>query len=33
MQREKREMYLTGQVYGEEKDVLTGSGKREGKDE
>ena len=25
-------MYLTGPVYGEEKDVLTGSGKREEKD-
>ena len=23
-------MYLTGPVYEEEKDVLTGSGKREG---
>ena len=25
-------MYLTVPVYGEEKDVLTGSGKREEKD-
>ena len=25
-------MYLPGPVYGEEKDVLTGSGKREEKD-
>ena len=25
-------MYLTGPVYGEEKDVFTGSGKREEKD-
>ena len=25
-------MYLTGPVYGEQKDVLTGSGKREEKD-
>ena len=30
--REEREMYLTGPVYGEEKDLFTGSGKREEKD-